>query len=512
MGSAADTQPESTSPPNTEHDTELNAKLAQLEALFPGCIVHSGTHYNPSTTLDLSKLRQHLGSRAVGAITERYQLDWPGKQAARAAAAVPSICKLVDVPGDGVDSDTTGNLFIEGDNLDALKLLQQTHRDAFKLIYIDPPYNTGRDFTYQDDRTETEADYLLRTGQVSASGVPLVDNPETVGRFHSQWLSMLLPRLMLARQLLRSDGAIAVSVDDNEVGRLTCLLDEVFGKENRVVDFIWRTKPGAKGVPPRTMVTQNHEYILLYARDASKFRLKGRPRDLSAFSNPDNDPRGPWKKDNMKSTVSGGSEYSIVDPATGRSFKARWAFSESTVQTMISEGRVIFPANDSAWPAQKSFLNDYQNKTIPLLSILDHELGGTADGAKDIAAVLGSRDVFAYPKPVKLLSFLVSQIATQPDDTVMDFFAGSGTFGEAVLKANADDEIARSFVLVQLDDQLDPNKPSHTAAIDLCRSIDKPCNIAEIAKERIRRAGITAQEVSPNLDVGFCVQRLVSID
>jgi len=439
---------------------------------------------------------------------EWFGLNWPGKREALRAAHTPCTKAFVPVPKESVEFDTTQNIFIEGDNLDALKLLQETHRDTVKLIYIDPPYNTGRDFVYGDDRIESEAEYLVRSKQVSESGEPLVDNPESAGRFHAKWLSMLLPRLILARTLLRDDGAIAVSVDDNEVGRLTCLLDEIFGRENRVVDFVWQTKAGAKGVPPRKMVTQNHEYILVYARDATRFRFKGRPRDNSAFSNPDNDPRGPWKKDNMKSTVSGGAEYSIVEPKTGREFKARWAFSESTVDSMIEEGRVLFPANDSGWPMQKSFLNEYQNDTIPLLSLLGDALGGTDSGAKDIAKTLGSRDVFSYPKPVKLLSFLVSQIASDADSVVLDFFAGSGTFAEAVFAATAQDNIERRFMLVQIAEKLDSGKPIHAAAASFCDNIGKPRTIAELAKERIRRAGVSAKKDMPGLDTGFRVLKI----
>ena len=479
-------------------------RLAKLAELFPGCVVESvDEHGQCPQAVDFDRLRRELGQSKAEEPLERFGLNWPGKRQAECAAHAPSTKVFVPKPKESVDFNTTQNLFVEGDNLDALKLLQHTHRNAVKLIYIDPPYNTGRDFVYGDGRAEVEAEYLLRSKQVSTSGRPLVDNPEAAGRFHAKWLSMLLPRLILARTLLREDGAIVVSVDDNEVGRLTCLLDEVFGRENRVVDFVWQTKAGAKGVPPRTMVTQNHEFILVYARDAKRFRFRGRPRDSSAFSNPDGDPRGPWKKDNMKSTVSGGAEYCIVEPKTGREFRARWAFSESTVGRMIDEGRVVFPIQDSGWPMQKSFINEYQNDTIPLLSLLGDRFGGTDTGAKDIAKTLGSRDIFSYPKPVKLLAFLVSQIATDPDAVVMDFFAGSGTFGEAVFAAVLDDDIERRFILVQIAEKLDPGRPAHAAAARFCDEIGKPRTIAEIAKQRIRSAGATAKKEMPGLDIGF---------
>jgi adenine-specific DNA-methyltransferase len=509
MGKTKETIQES----SDRHAAEMELKIAKLADLFPECFTSSRDELNqPKQTVDINLLRQKLSGHVDVSVPERYQLEWPGKQASLDEANTQSNKEFIECRNDSVDFDSTKNLFIEGDNLDAIKLLNQTHQQSLKLIYIDPPYNTGRDFTYCDDRVESEAGYLIRTKQVSKSGERLVDNPEASGRFHSHWLSMLLPRLVAARGLLRIDGAIAVSVDDNEVARLTCLLDEVFGRENRIVDFVWQTKAGAKGVPPRKMVTQNHEYILVYARDATQFRFKGRPRDSSAFSNPDNDPRGPWKKDNMKSTVSGTAEYCIVDPDSGREFKARWAFSKDTVQRMILEGRVLFPASQSGWPAQKSFLNEYQNQTIPVLSLLGHDYGGTATGAKDIAAVLGSRDLFSYPKPVGLLSFLISQVATQEDDCVMDFFAGSGTFGEAVFAATAQDSICRRFILVQLDDELDPSKPVQAAAVKFCDSLRKPRTIAEIAKERVRRSGQTIKQKTPNLDVGFRVLKMDTLD
>ncbi len=498
-----------TTPHNPTSGTKLghaDERIAKLAELFPGCISTTTDELGGQRqTVNLQHIRELLAGFVADEAPERYHLDWPGKRASLRLADKPTAATFRKCPDESVNHDTTNNLFIEGDNLDALKLLIPTHRDAVKLIYIDPPYNTGRDFVYSDTRVESQADYLARTQQVSETGEPLVTNPESAGRFHAQWLSLLLPRLVLARKLLRHDGAIAVSVDDNEVGRLTCLLDEVFGKDNRIVDFVWETKAGAKGVPPKKMVTQNHEYVLVYARDASAFRFKGRPRDLSAFANPDNDPRGPWKKDNMKSTVTTGKEFSITDPATDRSFRARWAFNEDSVAQMIKEGRVIFPDTDTGWPMQKSYLNEYQNKTIPLLSLLGSGFGGTAAGAKDIAATLGSRDLFSYPKPVKLLAYLVSQIATEPGDLVMDFFAGSGTLGEAVMNASAEDQIARRFVLVQLPEPLDINKPIHAAAAKFCDELGKPRTIAEIAKERIRRAG---ESVAPNLDTGFRVLKL----
>jgi adenine-specific DNA-methyltransferase len=470
---------------------QVEAKLDRLAELFPGCVVESRDEITGNTirAVDFDRIRQEVSGRVVEGPRERFHLDWPGKREARLAANTAVDRSLRPQPRESLGFECASNLFIEGDNLEALKLLRESYLGKIKLIYIDPPYNTGSNLIYSDSFDESPQAYASRSGQTDATGGRLVSNFESNGRFHSDWLSMMMPRLMLARQLLTDDGVIAVSIDDNEIGSLTCLMDEVFGPRNRIVDFVWQTKAGAKGVPPLAMLTHNHEYILLYARNASAFSFKGRPRDALAFSNPDGDPRGPWKKDNMKSTVAGAEQFDIVDPATKRVFTARWAFSKATIERMISEGKVIFPERADGSPMQKSFLHEYRNENIPLLSLLgEGGFGGTEAGAKDLEQALGSRDVFSYPKPTGLLKFLVQQIAKDKDDVVMDFFAGSGTLGEAVLEANQDDGVDRRFILVQIAESLSPTEPRQRAAAEFCRSLGKPATVAELSKERLRRA------------------------
>lgn len=409
---------------------------------------------------------------------EPFGLNWPGKRAAYAAAAAPPTTPLPAELADW-DPQSPSHLLISGDNLEALKLLAASYTDQVKLIYIDPPYNTGNDFIYADSFAHTVAEYHQRSGQKSTDGTPLVPQLESAGRRHAPWLSMMLPRLRWAWELLAADGAIFISIDSIEHAHLKLLADELFGSEHRIVDFIWRTKPGAKGVPPRSMVTENHEYIVAYAKDPQQFRFRGRPRDIRAFANPDDDPRGPWKKDNLKSTLASATSFTITDPATGNQFDSRWAFSPDTIAKMIADDRIIFPDDPQQWPYQKSFLAEYPNATIPVLSRLEEDFGGTERGTRELRTLFGTAGVFPYPKPTGLLRWLVEQVATCDGDVVMDFFAGSGTTGHAVLEQNHLDGIHRRCVLVQRPEPLPEDSPAAKAGL---------ATITDVCVERLRLA------------------------
>jgi adenine-specific DNA-methyltransferase len=435
-------------------------RTVDLLRLFPEAETERGQ-------IDFDRLRLGLGE-AVDIGRERYGMTWPGKAECFRAIQSPSIATLTPCPDESIRFESSGNVVIEGDNLEALKLLQKSYTGKIKAIYIDPPYNTGHDFVYPDNFDEPLHAYLELTGQVDGEGKRLGTNTDADGRFHSKWLNMMYPRLYLARNLLREDGVIFISIDDNEVNNLRKLCDEVFGEENFLVQFVWTTKTAPKGVPTRNMLVSNHEYVVAYQK-ASGFAFDGNPRDKQQFSNPDNDPRGPWKADNMKSTLQTAKEFTVVDPETGNEYTKKWAFAKDTIERMIADGRILFPRDASGTPRQKRFASQYTNENTPIVS----QLGTfhTETATNKLKELLGTDKIFDFPKPVELIGSLLSQ-ATGSDDIVLDFFAGSGTTAQAVLELNAKDGGHRKFILVQL--------PEPTGRADYP-------TIADVTKERVRR-------------------------
>ncbi|MFZ2510040.1 MAG: site-specific DNA-methyltransferase, partial [Gordonia sp. (in: high G+C Gram-positive bacteria)] len=462
--------------------------IDKLAELFPTVVTESlDAEGNPVRAIDFDLLRQELSDHIVEGPQERYRLDWPGKRAAAFAANAPIAKTLRPVREESVDFDTTKNLFIEGDNLDALKLLQESYLGKVKLIYIDPPYNTGNDFVYDDDFAETSADYLHRSGQVSDSGVRLLANTDSNGRFHSDWLSMLYPRLKLARNLLAEDGVIFISIDDNEIGQLRRVADEVFGDGNFIAQVVWqkRTSPEA-----RRRLGAGHEYVVVYARDAQNIEAALRPlplddRDRAAFSNPDNDPRGPWVSSDF--TAPGyrpNQMYEIVtpsgqkvEPPPGRC----WMNLQPEYEAQVAQGRFWFGPDGQGIPRRKTYLNERDGKSAwtwwP-----NSEVGHTQEGTREVRALFDKSGptYFDFPKPVRLVQRIV-QLATRIDqrDIVMDFFAGSGTTAHAVMAQNAVDGGDRRYVLVQLEETPGDHSDAARAGYE---------SIAEISRDRIRRA------------------------
>jgi adenine-specific DNA-methyltransferase len=475
------------------HDASREA-LQRLAEAFPQAITDG--------KVDLERLKQALGEHLETG-RERYGLTWPGKAEAIKAAQRPSLGTLRPKAGEGISEETTGNLIIEGDNLEVLKLLQKAYLGKIKMIYIDPPYNTGNDFVYEDNFADPLAGYLEQTGQ-TADGKRLSTNTETAGRYHSNWLSMMYPRLTLARNLLREDGVIFISIDDNEVANLRKICDEVFGEENFVADLTWVTKTAPKGVPTRTMLVPNLEHVFVFKRSES-FSFRGIPRDKNQFSNPDNDPRGPWKADNMKSTLSSAKIFTIRDPLTGNEYSNAWAFSKESIDKMIATGKVIFPLKPDGVPRQKRFMSEYLNENVPIVSHLG--VFHTETATNQLKALFDETKVFDFPKPVSLLSQLVDQ-GSDPSALILDFFAGSGTTAQAVLEMNEEDGGNRKFILVQLPEVVDEDSAAAKAGF---------ANIAEITKERVRRVikkldGGTKDGLgldgTKNLDRGFKVYAL----
>ena len=448
-------------------------RLAELRAVVPEVFADGAVNWEA--------LREALGAylEDEGRDAEHFGLTWPGKREARRLAAQPSKGTLIPAPGEGVDEASTRNLFIEGDNLEVLKLLQKSYAGRVKLIYIDPPYNTGNDFVYKDNFSEPLEDYLRQTGQMDDSGEILVSNTRAGGRLHAKWITMMYPRLMLSRQLLREDGVIFVSIDDNEVHNLRQMMNEVFGEENFVATIVWQ-----KRVSPdndERHITATHDYLVCFARSTESTPIRGFDRSVTQderYSNLDNDSRGPWTSSDLtrreyrpqdfyKIKLPSGRE---VEPSRGRS----WAIPKSTFERLIAENRIWFGPDQDSMPRRKRFLSEVGSRIVPV-SWFSRELSSdNQTGKREVKEIFSEvNDVFQTPKPTILLRTLIkmSTFAAE-EDLVLDFFAGSATTAHAVLEQNREDHGNRRFILVQLPEETgDERLPT----------------IAEIGKERIRR-------------------------
>lgn len=476
--------------------------IARIRELFPNCVTEARDESGKlKLAVDFDQLKQELSDSIVEGPQERYHLNWPGKREALLTANAPIAKTLRPVREESVNFDTTKNLFIEGDNLEALKLLQETYLGKVKMIYIDPPYNTGNDFIYEDDFTESTSEFLLKSNQKDDLGNRLVANTSANGRFHSDWLTMIYSRLKLARNLLCDDGVIFISIDNTELNNLQNVCNEIFGEENFIEIFTWHKKNSAKGVPPQNMVVNIHEYILCYSKNKNT-KLSGEKRTEDTFSNPDSDPRGLWRRSNIKSTVERPKDkFTIVDPETGNEFTNYWAFSKETLQSMISDKRILFPKELDGLPKQKEFLSEFGNPNMPVKSHFG--LFHAQDKAeKEVDAMMGTK-VFLYRKPVELMKKIIEQGSNKDGDIIIDFFAGSSTTAHAILAQNASDGKNRQFIMIQVPEICEESSEQFKEGYK---------TIAEISKERIRRAGIKVKEeiglTANNLDVGFRVLKI----
>jgi adenine-specific DNA-methyltransferase len=486
---------------HTPDFTEEN--IARLTKLFPNCVTEARDEKGVlKRAIDFDLLRQELSDHVVEGPRERYHLDWPGKKEALLAANAPIAKTLRPCREESVDFDMTKNLFVEGDNLDALKLLQETYLGKVKMIYIDPPYNTGDDFIYEDNFAASKDDYLERSNQRDQVGGRLIANTEHNGRFHSDWLSMIYSRLKLARNLLKSDGLIFISIDDNEYANLYSACSEIFGYRNYVGTILWKKKTNGNNmghIPPV------HDYILCFCVDTSEVDIVGfsiSEEYISAtYSNPDNDPKGSWTTSDLSANHEG-PIFEIVNPNTGKGYwPARgryWVFNESEVKRRIEQGRIIFGRNGKSGPIQKKYFSEREsNKTKPESWWDRHGLN--ADGTKELGELFVPK-IFDHPKPTTLLTKII-EISTESDDLILDFFAGSASLPHAVMAQNAVDGARRSFIGVQLPEECDPKS--------VALKVGGFRTIAELAKERIRRAGKKIKEeagaTAANLDIGFRV-------
>lgn len=477
--------------------------IAQLKALFPELLTE-GTN---GVAINVDVLKQLVGDATATDAEEKYGLNWHGKRRARQIALTLSTGTLRPCTDESVDWDTTQNLMIEGDNLEVLKLLQKSYAGKVKLIYIDPPYNTGKDFVYPDNFQDNIKNYLELTGQVEG-GRKISSNTEASGRFHTDWLNMMYSRLKLAKNLLKEEGIIFISIDDGELPGLRLVGNDVFGEENFLACFIWKSRQN-KDNRTVTGASIDHEYIVCYGNS-----IRGASRDLSQYSNPDGDQRGDWASANMVGIATAGRRpnlhYDLVNPATSLNYGCPdmgWRYERSTMARLIEESRILWPSSPDGRPRRKAFLTELDSDFTGFSTIVGEGIY-TKDGTADADGLFEVR-IFNFPKPVRLVTSLVEQGAND-GDIVLDFFAGSGTTGHAVLAQNATDGANRRYILVQLPEPLDPKNSEQKTAADYCDKLKKPRNIAELTKERLRRAGAKVKADNSMFagDTGFRVFKL----
>lgn len=492
------------------HSPDLSQEnIAKIRELFPGCVTEARDDKTGKLRLavDFDQLKQELSDHIVEGPQERYRLDWPGKREALALANAPIAKALRPSRAESVDFDSTRNLFIEGDNLEALKLLQESYLGQVKLIYIDPPYNTGRDFIYDDDYKESADSYLALSSQTDEAGTRLVANTEANGRFHSDWMSMIYSRLRLARNLLRDDGVIFISIDDNEVDNLRKVCSEIFGESNFIAQIIWQKVYAPKNTAD--WFSEDHDYILVFAKNRSAWRPEKLPRTAemeARYRNPDNDPRGPWKAENMSARnrydagiypVTCPSGRIVPGPPTGN----YWRINEKKFNELNSDGRIWWGSDGNNTPSVKKFLSEVASGRTPQTLWFYKEVGHTQDAKKSLLNYVPfqhTENVLNSVKPVELLQRIL-QLAGKPDQNaiVLDFFSGSAPTAHAVLKQNAEDGGNRRFIAVQIAETLPKPEPGLGS-------------IFEMGLTRVRNviAELRNQEGADKLDLGFRVLKV----
>jgi adenine-specific DNA-methyltransferase len=451
--------------------------LAQRQAELLALIRQTVPEVMADNQVDVDKLKALLGQERVADPQEHYELNWAGKTAARREIQKTTSHTLLPSAG---NPENAPHMLIEGENLEVLRVLQKSYYGKVKMIYIDPPYNTGNDsFVYPDDYSETLDEYQKRTGEKSANGYLNKQslwkkNSKESGQYHSAWLSMMYPRLYLARNLLRDDGVIFISIDDNEAANLKLLCDEIFGTVNFVELFTWHKKNSAKGVPPKNMVVNIHEYILCYSKNQNT-KLTGEKRTEDAFANPDNDHRGLWRRSNIKSTLEKPKDkFTITDPKTGNVFTNYWAFSRETLEKMIVEARILFPKELDGLPKQKEFMNEFANPNMPIKSHFG--LFHSQDiSEKKVEEMMGAK-LFLYRKPMELMKKIIEQGTSGDEKIILDFFAGSGTTAQAVMELNLEDGGNRQCICAQIPEVLEETSEAYKAGYR---------TIADITRARI---------------------------
>lgn len=503
------------------HTQDLaNANIEKIGQLFPNCLTERiNENGKPELAIDFDKLKQELSKEIVEGNQERYQFTWPGKREAMRLANTPSNMTLRPDRDSSVDFDNTKNLYIEGDNLEVLKLLREDYLGKVKMIYIDPPYNTGNDFVYEDDFSENAEEFKDKSGMFDKNGNMILDkysvNSESNGRFHTDWLNMMYPRLHVAKDILSSDGCIFISIDDNEVENLKKVCDEIFGELNFVATFPWRKRTAKSDVP--FGVSQDYEWVVCYAK-SSDFAASIEGKERKYYTTPDF-PDRPWRvHDLTKQTTASerpNSFFTIVNPKNGKEYPANpnatWRITVDTLPEYIASNRIVFPGDYGFLGISKPVLRYWKEDDIKkagesfgrvaVSTKFDDSIGMSQDGTKEITTLFNGK-VFSFPKPTSLIKFLIS-IVNDSECTILDFFSGSATTAHSILRLNSEDQGYRKFILVQLPELSDIKSEAYKAGYK---------TICEIGKERIRRAGKKIKEENPlttqNLDTGFRVLKL----
>lgn len=506
----------------TPNITEQN--MEQIATLFPNVMTETQDERGKvKKAIDFDLLKQSLSSVLVDDADERYRLDWPGKKAALLKANTPITKTLRPCRDDSVNFDSTENVYIEGDNFEVLKILQESYLGKIKMIYIDPPYNTGKDFIYKDNFTAKKADYEEELGTTDEEDNKLFKNTDTNGRFHSDWLSMMYERLVVARDLLKEDGVIFISIDDNEVHNLRGMCDEVFGEENFEGNIHWRRRHNQPNDKTK-MIGLVAEHIISYSKNKEKFKESGVGKiELTGnFSNPDNDPKGDWASKPWKvGSDQSGSRYTIETP-TGVILDEEWMGERITFDTHTKDGRIYFSDDGKGLPRKKYYKFERENEGQCATNWWNHDKFGHNQEANDDATKLfGQKNIFSNPKPAKLLKNLLNISNVKKGSLVLDFFSGSGTLSESVMNFNFENNSSVKYILVQLQENLDDTyktadsktKKQLESSMKFLDLLGKPHFITEIGKERIRRAGNKIVEDNQGkadidkLDIGFRVYK-----
>ncbi len=485
--------------------------IEKLATLFPSCITEGRDENGNLKKMVNFELLQQMLSDVILEGDEAYEFTWVGKKAAIVEANRPIRKTLRPCPEESVNWDNTENLYIEGDNLEVLKLLQESYLGKVKMIYIDPPYNTGNDFIYRDNFTISDEKYSEESGQMDKDENRLFKNTDTNGRFHSDWCSMIYSRLILARNLLSDDGVIFISIDDNEQTNLKKCCDELLGNQNFVAQLIWERAYAPKN--DARFISNSHDYVLMYAKNIDQFVIGRLPRTEEAnarYQNPDNDPRGVWKPSDMSvKTYNAACDYPIttpsgrvIEPPTGRC----WSLSKNAFLERLQDNRIYFGTDGNSVPCIKRFLTELKYEGMAPTSIMFYkDVGHSQEGAKEVTKLLES-GAFDGPKPVRLLSRLLVLANLDKDSIILDFFSGSATTAHAVMQLNAEDSGHRKFIMVQLPEPCNEKSEAFKAGYS---------NICEIGKERIRRAGKkikNGQFTKIDIDKNRLIQRIQKDD
>lgn len=496
---------------NMQTTNIVDDNIKKIGELFPNCLTERlNDEGKPEVAIDFDQLRQELSKDIVEGAEERYQFTWPDKRNAIRLANAPTTDTLRPCREESVDFDNTQNLYIEGDNLQVLKLLRENYLGKVKMIYIDPPYNTGNDFVYNDDFSQSTGEYMHNSGQEDEEGNRLVTNSESNGRFHTDWLNMIYPRLKVAKDLLSEDGVIFISIDDCEQRNMRILCDEIFGESNFVTQIVWQKIHSIKN--DARFFSENHEYALIYARNKEKYKVELLPRTAEMnerYKNPDNDPRGPWQSgDLVASGERSNGHFIIISPKSGKTFDVpqgkHWVYSESNLKKLVEDNQIWFGEDGNSFPRKKRFLSDVQDGRTASTIWLSEEVGHNQTATREVKHLFDDNKYFDFPKPVSYIKQML-MVSTKNEDIVLDFFSGSATTAHAVMQLNAEDDGKRKFIMVQLPEATDEKSEANKAGYK---------NICEIGKERIRRAGKKIKEESPlttqDLDTGFRVLKLDS--